>query len=113
MTKRFVANGHLIDSGILPNILNIIVEEGAEYHIIDFQMGKTNLETSHIEFDLFVVQDRGDGSGSGEIRHSYLIPDGEPNTRGGQSLWNALAVLSVLIIAGSFALMALQINRPF
>ena len=52
MTKRFVANGHLIDSGILPNILNIIVEEGAEYHITDFEMGKTNMETTHIEFDL-------------------------------------------------------------
>lgn len=52
MTKRFVANGHLVDSGILPNILNIIVEEGAEYHIVEFEIGKTNLETSHIEFDL-------------------------------------------------------------
>ncbi|HUX20932.1 MAG TPA: TIGR00300 family protein, partial [Spirochaetia bacterium] len=56
MTKRFVSDGHLIDSGILPNILNIIIEEGAEYHISDFRIGKTNLETTHIEFDL-VCQD--------------------------------------------------------
>jgi rhomboid protease GluP len=42
----------------------------------------------------------------------YLIPEGEPQTRAGENLWNTLAVLSVLIIAGSFALMALQINRP-
>jgi membrane associated rhomboid family serine protease len=43
----------------------------------------------------------------------YVIPDGAPETRAGQSFWNALAVLSVVVIAGSFALMALQINRPF
>ena len=42
----------------------------------------------------------------------YLIPEGQPETRPSENLWNALAVLSILIIAGSFALMALQINRP-
>jgi len=41
----------------------------------------------------------------------YLIPEGEPSTRNGENLWNALAVLSVVVIAGSFALMALQLNR--
>jgi membrane associated rhomboid family serine protease len=41
----------------------------------------------------------------------YLIPTGEPQTRSGERLWNTLAVLSVLIIAGSFALMALQLGR--
>jgi rhomboid protease GluP len=42
----------------------------------------------------------------------YLIPEGEPQTRAGENLWNTLAILSVIIIAGSFALMALQLNRP-
>ncbi len=42
----------------------------------------------------------------------YFVPQGEPTTRAGENLWNALAVLSVFIIAGSFALMALQLNRP-
>ena len=42
----------------------------------------------------------------------YVIPSGEPDTRSEENLWNALAVLSVIIIAGSFALMALQLNRP-
>ncbi|HEV2231815.1 MAG TPA: rhomboid family intramembrane serine protease [Terriglobia bacterium] len=42
----------------------------------------------------------------------YLIPEGEPDTRAGENLWNALAILSVVIIAGSFALMALQFNAP-
>jgi rhomboid protease GluP len=39
----------------------------------------------------------------------YTIPEGEPATRAGENLWNTLAVLSVIIIAGSFALMALQL----
>jgi membrane associated rhomboid family serine protease len=42
----------------------------------------------------------------------YLIPEGEPQTRAGENLWNTLTIMSVVIIAGSFALMALQLNRP-
>jgi len=41
----------------------------------------------------------------------YFVPHGEPQTRASENLWNALAILSVLIIAGSFALMALQLNQ--
>jgi rhomboid protease GluP len=40
----------------------------------------------------------------------YLIPEGEPATRPSENLWNALAVLSVLVIAGSFVMMALQLG---
>lgn len=39
----------------------------------------------------------------------YFVPEGEPATRPGENLWNTLAVLSVLIIAGSFVMMALQL----
>jgi rhomboid protease GluP len=42
----------------------------------------------------------------------YVIPEGEPVTRAEDNLWNALALMAILIIAGSFALMALQLNRP-
>jgi hypothetical protein len=42
----------------------------------------------------------------------YLVPEGEAETRAGQNLWNLLAVLSIVIIAGSFALMALQLGQP-
>ncbi len=41
----------------------------------------------------------------------YLVPEGEPMTRPGETFWNTLAVLSVVVIAGSFALMALQMNQ--
>ncbi len=42
----------------------------------------------------------------------YAIPEGEPVTRFEDNLWNGLALMAVIIIAGSFALMALQLNRP-
>jgi rhomboid protease GluP len=42
----------------------------------------------------------------------YTVPEGESVTQAGQNLWNTLAVLSIVIIAGSFALMALQLNQP-
>jgi len=34
----------------------------------------------------------------------YLVPEGEPTTRSGENFWNLLATLSVLVIAGSFAM---------
>ena len=40
----------------------------------------------------------------------YLVPEGEPATRPSENLWNALAVLSVLVIAASFVLMTLQLR---
>jgi membrane associated rhomboid family serine protease len=42
----------------------------------------------------------------------YTVPEGEPRTRASERFWNALAVLSMLVIAGSFALMALELNQP-
>ena len=42
----------------------------------------------------------------------YVVPEGEAETRASQNLWSTLAVLSVVIIAGSFALMALQLGQP-
>jgi membrane associated rhomboid family serine protease len=51
------------------------------------------------------------GLGAGIVL-GYLVPEGAPETRTAENLWNALAVISVVAIAGSFALMALQINNP-
>lgn len=42
----------------------------------------------------------------------YFVPEGEPATRPSENLWNTLAVLCVLIIAGSFVLMTLQLGHP-
>ena len=51
------------------------------------------------------------GLGAGIVL-GYLVPQGAPETRSAENLWNTLAVVSVVVIAGSFALMALQINSP-
>ena len=53
MFKRiFRADGHLIDSGILASILNLIVQEEGDYRILDFEIGRTNLDESRIEIEL-------------------------------------------------------------
>ena len=52
MTQQLIAEGHLIDSGIITNILNLIVEEGEDYNILRFDIGKTNAETSRLEIEL-------------------------------------------------------------
>ena len=56
--RRFVSNGHLIDSGILAQILNVIIEEGLDYEIINFDVGKTNARESHIEIDLIADNEK-------------------------------------------------------
>ncbi|HAK46853.1 MAG TPA: TIGR00300 family protein [Spirochaeta sp.] len=52
MIRRFISTGHLIDSGILSTILNLIIEEGADYEIIEFKVGKINTEESRLEIEL-------------------------------------------------------------
>jgi rhomboid protease GluP len=65
-------------------------------------------------FGLFFAVDNAahlGGLGTGALL-GYFVPEGEAETRASQNLWNALAVLSIVIIAGSFALMALQLTQP-
>lgn len=55
--RRFVSQGHLVDSGLLTGMLNLIVEEGADYRIIDFQLGKTNQDISQLDLELHCDSD--------------------------------------------------------
>jgi len=50
--RRFLAEGHLIDSGLLTRMLNIIVDEGADYTVIDFSMGKVRTDSSRLEIEV-------------------------------------------------------------
>jgi lysine-ketoglutarate reductase/saccharopine dehydrogenase-like protein (TIGR00300 family) len=50
--RRFVSQGHLVDSGTLTRILNLIVEEGADYEVLTFKLGKTNQDESHLELEV-------------------------------------------------------------
>ncbi len=53
MKKRVcAAEGHLIDTGNLSLILNTILSEGGDYHIVKFTVGKTPDKTSSLEFEL-------------------------------------------------------------
>ncbi|MFP4364799.1 MAG: TIGR00300 family protein, partial [Spirochaetia bacterium] len=52
MNRRFISEGHLIDSGILTRILNLIIDENADYQIISFDVGKQTEKVSRIELDL-------------------------------------------------------------
>ncbi len=56
--RQFMAEGHLIDSGILTKILNLIVEEEANYNVDRFTMGKNNLETSRLELTVECTDNR-------------------------------------------------------
>jgi arginine dihydrolase len=42
------AEGHLVDSQILSNIMDRVIESGATYEVIDFRLGRTNDEFSHL-----------------------------------------------------------------
>ncbi|MGH9116795.1 MAG: TIGR00300 family protein [Acidimicrobiales bacterium] len=45
-TETVVLDGHIVDSLILPKVLDLILEAGADYRIDDVVIGKTNLDTS-------------------------------------------------------------------
>jgi lysine-ketoglutarate reductase/saccharopine dehydrogenase-like protein (TIGR00300 family) len=48
-TKRFVAEGHLIDSGLLSKCLDVVLEGGGAYEIVKFDVGRTVDDFSHLE----------------------------------------------------------------
>jgi arginine dihydrolase len=50
--RRFLAEGHLIDSGLLTRMLNLIVDSGADYEIVAFAMGKVRTDPSHLELEV-------------------------------------------------------------
>ncbi|MBN2050285.1 MAG: hypothetical protein JW760_07570, partial [Spirochaetales bacterium] len=52
MKRRFISEGHIIDSGIFAGILNLIAQEGAGYDIVSFEVGRTHVNTSRLEIDL-------------------------------------------------------------
>ena len=48
MYKREVKlSGHIIDSLILPNTLDLIMDMGGDFKILEFEVGKLKTDTSH------------------------------------------------------------------
>ncbi|NCB01528.1 MAG: TIGR00300 family protein [Spirochaetia bacterium] len=56
-TRIVQAQGHLIDSGILSQILNTILAKGGDYRIISFGVGKTPEETSNLILELIAADE--------------------------------------------------------
>ncbi len=52
VSRRFLAEGHLIDSGILTRILNAVVDSGADYGVVSSSMGKTRSDSSRFELEV-------------------------------------------------------------
>jgi arginine dihydrolase len=51
-TRTFISTGHLIDSGIMSEIFNTIMNEGADYEVTSFNIGKRKSEKSKLELIL-------------------------------------------------------------
>ncbi len=52
LARRFLAEGHLIDSGLLTRMLNVIVDTGADYRVVEFSMGKVRTDPSRLEIEV-------------------------------------------------------------
>lgn len=52
LARRFLAEGHLIDSGLLTRMLNCIVDAGADYEVVSFVMGKVRSDPSRLQIEV-------------------------------------------------------------
>ena len=101
-------------SGAIMGLIGILI--GASYH--HGQLGRdvrSNLWKWLIYiavFGFFFAVDNAAHIGGlvSGLAIGYLVPEGEPETRPSETAWNISAVLSVLVIAGSFVLMAMQLK---
>ena len=71
LARRFLAEGHLIDSGLLTRMLNVIVDEGADYRVIDFSMGRVRTDASRLEIEV-----RCEDAGKLEAVTGHLVNQG-------------------------------------
>ncbi|MFZ2959979.1 MAG: TIGR00300 family protein [Candidatus Ozemobacteraceae bacterium] len=52
-TSELIVKGHLIDSGIMSAIMDLIIKNNGSYEIIEFNVGHTHEETSKAHFKIF------------------------------------------------------------
>ncbi|MGH9867213.1 MAG: TIGR00300 family protein [Candidatus Polarisedimenticolia bacterium] len=48
-TRRLIATGHLIDTGLMSKYLDIVVENGGQYELLSFDIGRTVHDFSRVE----------------------------------------------------------------
>ncbi len=49
--------GHIIDSLILAKVLDVILDAGADYHMIDVEIGRTNVDPSRARLEVSAADD--------------------------------------------------------
>lgn len=52
-TETVEIRGHIIDSLILPRVLDEIIDSGADYEVLDFEIGKHHEDTSHAKIKIW------------------------------------------------------------
>ncbi|MER3453016.1 MAG: TIGR00300 family protein, partial [Acidimicrobiia bacterium] len=57
-TETVELAGHIIDSLILAKVLDTILEAGADYRIVDVEIGRTNLDTSRARIEITAADER-------------------------------------------------------
>ena len=55
-TRRLVAEGHLIDSGLMSKYLAIVVENGGTYELLRFDIGRTVSDFSRVEMTVSAAE---------------------------------------------------------
>ncbi|CAN5134997.1 TIGR00300 family protein [soil metagenome] len=56
-TETVELEGHIVDSLILAKILDLILDAGADYRIVDFELGKTNLDPSRARIEIACAEE--------------------------------------------------------
>src|SRR3954454_8019710 len=48
--------GHIVDSLILAKVLDLVLEAGADYRVEEFELGKTNTDTSRARIEITMAE---------------------------------------------------------
>src|SRR5687768_4200030 len=73
--------GHIIDSLILPKILDVIVDMGADYQIVDIDVGRTQTDQSHARLEIVAPDENILAALLAEIHQHGAHPVAEPDAR--------------------------------
>ncbi|HEX8770776.1 MAG TPA: TIGR00300 family protein [Acidimicrobiales bacterium] len=51
-TETIEVEGHIIDSLVLAKVLDVIIDSGADYRMVDVEIGKTNVDASRVRLEV-------------------------------------------------------------
>lgn len=56
-TERFVLEGHVVDSLILPKVLDLVLDAGCDYELAEVAIGRSPIDTSRVVIDVTAPDD--------------------------------------------------------